>query len=233
MTQRHENLERHQPVERRHEFSEHQHIHPSHSDFQHHHQSHRHIQQSHEKHLVDKGQLPDFHLTHNGDVQASNNKPGATAEGTKPAAENSAAGEVKFSNLRGAAVDTDGSGAHRHTEDRSRQNQTSLRDGNGKSLDTDKDNFVALPKKEMQRMGIHLGDHGYLQRQDTGEKVPVVFGDASSGKEWKHGNGQTEASVAALKGLGFNNVDGRHGVDKNVQFNLIMQPGSRDKGLNA
>jgi hypothetical protein len=79
----------------------------------------------------------------------------------------------------------------------------------------------------MRKKGIQLGDHGYLERADTGEKVPVVFGDVSSGKEWKHGKGQPEASVAALQALGFNNVNGARGVDKSVAFNLTMAPNSR------
>ncbi|HEY9680827.1 MAG TPA: hypothetical protein V6C86_04525 [Oculatellaceae cyanobacterium] len=238
MSQRPDHVEPRHFTER-HDFREHQHIQPSHHEFQHHHSQHnqrRHHEQN-EKHLVDKGTLPDLQLTHNGDAKPgqpaakAENQPDLKAEGSKETPSNN--GEVRFTGMHGAAVDTDGSGAHRHKEDRTRQNRTSLKDADGKSLDTDKDNFVALPKKEMERLGIKLGDHGYLQRQDTGEKVPVVFGDSSSGKQWKHGNGQPEASVAALKGLGFNNVDGRHGVDGNIQFNLIMQPGSRDKGLNV
>lgn len=137
-------------------------------------------------------------------------------------------GMVKFTGLHGAAVDTDGAGAKRHTEDHTRQNRTSLTDGNGHSLDTDKDKFVALPKSEMKVHGIKLGDQGYLERADTGEKVPVVFGDVSSGKQWKHGKGQPEASVAALKALGFDKVNGAKGVDKSVTFNLSMAPNSRN-----
>jgi hypothetical protein len=146
----------------------------------------------------------------------------------QPSADRSEAGVVKFTGLHGAAVDTDGAGAKNHREDRTRQNRTSLTDGHGHSLDTDRDNFVALPKDEMKKKGIKLGDHGYLERADTGEKVPVVFGDVSSGKQWNHGKGQPEASVAALKALGFNNVNGQRGVDKSVAFNLTIAPNSRN-----
>ncbi|MFX6823235.1 hypothetical protein ABTH33_20010, partial [Acinetobacter baumannii] len=77
---------------------------------------------------------------------------------------------VKFGQLRGAAVDTDGSSAHLHKEDRTRQSQTSLKI-DGKSLNSDKDNYVALPKDVAKQHGIELGDKGYLVRSDTGQKV--------------------------------------------------------------
>jgi hypothetical protein len=135
-------------------------------------------------------------------------------------------GTVKFGSLKGAAVDTDGSGAHRHQEDSHRRSHTSYQPG-GKSLDTDKDSYVALPKSVMKEHGIQLGDKGFLVRSDNGQKVPVVFGDYSGEKKWRQG--QPEASVAALKGLGFNNVSGANGIERNVNFELIMAPGSRDR----
>jgi hypothetical protein len=222
----------------------------SNHDYQHlsHHLNSKSRHDSHDE--VHKGHLPHLDLTgdhhhhhqpaaahHRADNSLAHNHPAGATEPAKadradkisPASrsETKDNGMVKFTGLHGAAVDTDGAGAKRHKEDRTRQNRTSLTDGQGHSLDTDKDNFVALPKSEMKAHGIKLGDHGYLERADTGEKVPVVFGDVSSGKQWHHGKGQPEASVAALKALGFNNVNGARGVDKSVSFNLSMAPNSR------
>ncbi len=194
---------------------------------------HRREQSAHDSHKMSKeGKLPSLDITghdHQSDSgkQAKHDKAQTRSHGEK--LDN---GMVKFSGLHGAAVDTDGAGAKNHKEDRTRQHHTSLRDERGNSLDTDKDKFVALPKSVMKEHGIKLGDHGFLERADTGEKVPVVFGDVSSGKQWKNGTGQPEASVAALKALGFNNVNGARGVDKSVAFNLTMDPGSKaSKGL--
>ncbi len=135
-------------------------------------------------------------------------------------------GMISFANLRGCRVDTDGSGAWRHTEDSSRQSQTSLKI-NGRSLDTDKDNFVALPSSVREKYGIHVGDKGFLIRQDTQQAVPVVFGDVSPERHWNRG--EPEASCAALRSLGFENVSGANGVDKDYKFQLVVEPDSRHK----
>jgi hypothetical protein len=125
---------------------------------------------------------------------------------------------IKFN---GCQVDTDGSGAHRHPEDATRQSQTSLRLSNGQSLDTDRDNFFVLPPSVAKAYGIHKGDLGWLVQEKTGKAVPIVFGD--SGPEGKLG----EASVHALNSLGYN-VNGRSGVDKSEQFKVVFVPGSGD-----
>ena len=125
---------------------------------------------------------------------------------------------IKFN---GCQVDTDGSGAHNHPEDPTRQSQTSLRLSNGQSLDTDRDNFFVLPPSVARAYGIKKGDLGWLVQEKTGKAVPVVFGDA--GPEGKLG----EASVHALQSLGFN-VNGRSGVDKSEQFKVVFVPGSGD-----
>ena len=217
----------HQPTER----PQHQN-HPVHHSDYHHVGHHRKAQSQHDSHnMAHNGQLPKMDIVGHdtGHGKPSADKP-SPATPTRP--EKQADGTVKFSGLHGASVDTDGSGAKNHREDRSRQSRTSLTDEHGRSLDTDHDKFVALPKSVMKEHGIKLGDHGFLERADTGEKVPVVFGDVSSGKQWKNGQGQPEASVAALKALGFNDVNGNRGVDKSVQFNLTMDPGSRaNKGM--
>jgi hypothetical protein len=135
-------------------------------------------------------------------------------------------GMISFSNLRGCRVDTDGSGAWRHTEDPCRQSQTSMK-VNGRSLDTDRDSFVALPPSVREQYGIKVGDKGFLIRQDTQQAVPVVFGDVSPEKHWNRG--EPEASCAALRGLGFNDVSGVNGVDKNVKFQLVLEPDSKHK----
>lgn len=123
-------------------------------------------------------------------------------------------------NFRGCQVDTDGSGAYRHTEDRCRQSNTSLHLSNGRALDTDRDSFFVLPPSVAHAYGIHKGDLGWLVQKRTGKAVPVVFGD--SGPEGKLG----EASIAALKPFGYN-VDGAHGVD-NDNFQVVFFPGSGD-----
>lgn len=123
-------------------------------------------------------------------------------------------------NFKGCQVDTDGSGAYRHGEDRTRQSNTSLHLSNGTSLDTDRDSYFVLPPSVAHAYGIHKGDLGWLVQKRTGKAVPVVFGD--SGPEGKLG----EASIAALKPFGYN-VDGAHGVD-NDNFQVVFFPGSGD-----
>lgn len=121
--------------------------------------------------------------------------------------------------FKGCQVDTDGSGAYRHTEDRTRQNHTSLKLSDGKSLDTDKDSFFVLPPSVAKAYGIKKGDLGWLVQKDTGKAVPVVFGDV--GPEGKLG----EASVKALKDLGYTNVNGARGVSGD-RFEVVFVPGS-------
>lgn len=124
--------------------------------------------------------------------------------------------------FRGCQVDTDGAGARNHPEDATRQNQTSLKLSNGESLNTDTDNFFVLPPSVARAYHIKKGDLGWLVDEKTGKAVPVVFGDA--GPEGKLG----EASVHALKSLGFSNVSGRNGVDKSQPFKVVFVPGSGD-----
>ncbi len=124
--------------------------------------------------------------------------------------------------FRGCQVDTDGAGARNHPEDATRQNQTSLKLSNGESLNTDTDNFFVLPPSVARAFHIKKGDLGWLVDEKTGKAVPVVFGDA--GPEGKLG----EASVHALKSLGFSNVSGRNGVDKSQPFKVVFVPGSGD-----
>lgn len=124
--------------------------------------------------------------------------------------------------FRGCQVDTDGAGARNHPEDATRQNQTSLKLSNGESLNTDTDNFFVLPPSVARAYHIKKGDLGWLVDEKTGKAVPVVFGDA--GPEGKFG----EASVHALKSLGFTNVSGRNGVDKSQPFKVVFVPGSGD-----
>jgi hypothetical protein len=135
-------------------------------------------------------------------------------------------GMISFANLKGCRVDTDGSGAWRHTEDPCRQSETSLKI-NGRYLDTDKDCFVALPPSVRHRFGIEVGDKGFMIRQDTQQAVPVIFGDVSPEKHWNRG--EPEASCATLRALGFNDVSGVNGVDKDVKFQLVMEPDSKHK----
>ncbi len=135
-------------------------------------------------------------------------------------------GMISFSNLRGCRVDTDGSGAWRHTEDPCRQSQTSMKI-NGRYLDTDKDCFVALPPSVRERYGIEVGDRGFMIRSDTQQAVPVVFGDVSPERHWSRG--EPEASCATLRALGFDHVSGANGVDKDVRFQLVMEPNSHHK----
>ncbi len=191
----------------------------------------RHTKSAHDSaDLVHHNKLPHVDLVHGGSPKAhpatkadkTHDRPGSPAHPEK--LDN---GMIQFGNLKGAAVDTDGAGAHRHKEDRTRQSRTSFTQ-DGKSLDTDHDAFVALPESVMKDHGIHLGDKGVLVRSDTGQKTNVIFGDVSSGKQWKQG--QPEASVAALKSLGFD-VNGARGVDKSVNFQLLMAPGSKNKDL--
>jgi len=132
-------------------------------------------------------------------------------------------GMIRFAGLQGCRVDTDGSGAWRHPEDQYRRGKTDLTI-NGRYLDTDKDKYVALPPSLMAQYGLQVGDKGYLVRSDTGKAVPVVFGDRSPEKHWR--KGEPEASLAALRALGFRSIAGNSGVDKNVPFELIMAPGS-------
>jgi len=122
--------------------------------------------------------------------------------------------------FKGCQVDTDGRGAWRHPEDRTRQAHTSLKLSDGRSLDTDKDNFFVLPPSVARAYGIHKGDLGWLVQKGTGNAVPVVFGD--SGPEGKLG----EASVAALKSLGYD-VNGKRGVTGD-NFEIVFAPGSGD-----
>lgn len=89
----------------------------------------------------------------------------------------------------------------------------------GSSLDTDKDNFFVLPKSVAHAYGIKQGDLGWLVQKDTGKAVPVVFGDV--GPEGKLG----EASVKALKDLGYKNVNGARGVSGD-KFQIVFVPGS-------
>ncbi len=124
--------------------------------------------------------------------------------------------------FRGCEVDTDGAGARNHPEDATRQNRTSLKLSNGESLNTDLDNFFVLPPSVARAYHIKQGDLGWMVDEKTGKAVPVVFGDA--GPEGKLG----EASVHALKSLGFNNVSGRNGVDKSQPFQVVFVPGSGD-----
>ncbi len=120
----------------------------------------------------------------------------------------------------GCEVDTDGHGASRHGEDGHRKSITSLQRSDGRYLDTDKDNFVVLSPSVAAAYGIHIGDLGWLVRKDTGAAVPVVFGD--TGHE---GRRTAEASVAALKGLGFAHVNGNNGVTGGG-FEIVLAPGS-------
>ncbi|MBS1994291.1 MAG: hypothetical protein JSS83_27455 [Cyanobacteria bacterium SZAS LIN-3] len=122
--------------------------------------------------------------------------------------------------FKGCQVDTDGRGAWRHPEDSTRQSATSLKLSDGRSLDTDKDNFFVLPPSVARAYGIHKGDLGWLVQKGSGNAVPVVFGD--SGPEGKLG----EASVAALKALGYD-VNGRKGVSGD-RFEIVFAPGSGD-----
>lgn len=124
--------------------------------------------------------------------------------------------------FKGCQVDTDGAGARNHPEDATRQNQTSLRLLNGESLNTDTDNFFVLPPSVARAYHIKKGDLGWLVDEKSGKAVPVVFGDA--GPEGKLG----EASVHALKSLGFTNVSGRNGVDRTQPFKVVFVPGSGD-----
>ena len=68
--------------------------------------------------------------------------------------------------------------------------------------------------------GIHIGDLGWLVRKDNGQAVPVVFGD--TGHE---GRRSAEASIAALKALGFSDVNGNNGVTGG-RFEIVLSPGS-------
>jgi hypothetical protein len=120
----------------------------------------------------------------------------------------------------GCEVDTDGKGASRHGEDGHRRSTTSLTRSDGSYLDTDKDNFVVLSPSVAKAYGIHLGDLGWLVRKDTGEAVPVVFGD--TGHE---GRRSAEASVAAIKGLHYRDIDGNNGVTGG-QFEIVLAKGS-------
>lgn len=120
----------------------------------------------------------------------------------------------------GCAVDTDGRGASRHAEDGHRRSVTSLTRSDGRYLDTDKDNFVVLSPSVAAAYGINIGDLGWLVRKDTGAAVPVVFGD--TGHE---GRKSAEASVAALKALGYKDVDGNNGVTGGG-FEIVLAPGS-------
>ena len=120
----------------------------------------------------------------------------------------------------GCAVDTDGLGASRHGEDIHRRSCTSLTRADGRYLDTDKDNFVVLAPSVAAAYGIHIGDLGWLVRKDNGQAVPVVFGD--TGHE---GRRSAEASIAALKELGFSDVNGNNGVTGG-RFEIVLSPGS-------
>jgi hypothetical protein len=124
-------------------------------------------------------------------------------------------------NANGCRVDTDGTGAFRHLEDGTKQSQTSLRCSNGLSLDTDRDNYFVLPPAVAKAYHIKLGDLGWLVRKDTGEAVPIVFGDCGPNNPSKFG----EASVHSLKSLRFKDVSGSNGVD-GTQFQIIFYPGS-------
>jgi hypothetical protein len=122
--------------------------------------------------------------------------------------------------FNGCSVDTDGHGARRHTEDGHRRSITSLTRSDGKYLDTDKDNFVVLSPSQAAQYGVHVGDLGTLTRMDTGQSVPVVFGD--TGHE---GRPNAEASVAALRALHFPAVTGNNGVE-GIGFKITLARGS-------
>lgn len=128
-------------------------------------------------------------------------------------------GSVAIS-FKGCQVDTDGAGAGNHPEDRTRQYETSLKLSDGRSLNSDTDNFFVLPPEVAKAYGIKKGDLGWLVDKDTQKAVPVVFGD--SGPRGKLG----EASVHALKSLGFDHVNGANGVDKSHNFQVVFVPGS-------
>lgn len=119
----------------------------------------------------------------------------------------------------GCAVDTDGSSYH--PEDGDWRPNTSLHNQNGKPLDSDKQNFVVLSASLAHKLGVRLGDLGYLVDKKTGRAVPVVFGD--QGPEGKR---SAEASVHALKQLGYRNVDGKNGVEGHFQIVLVPHSGN-------
>jgi hypothetical protein len=126
---------------------------------------------------------------------------------------------------RGCAVDTDGSS--RHPEDSCWKPNTSLHLSNGQPLNTDKHNFVVLSASLARTLGVRLGDLGYLVDKNTGHAVPVVFGD--QGPEGKR---SAEASVHALKQLGYKHIDGNNGVEGRFQIVIVPHSGN-GKGDDA
>ncbi len=128
-------------------------------------------------------------------------------------------GSVSIS-FTGCATDTDGRGASRHAEDSHRKSGTALSRSDGQYLDTDKDSYIVLSQSVAEKFGIHKGDLGRLIRKDTGQSVPVVFGDVGH-----EGRRTAEASLAALRRLGFSGVDGNNGISGG-QFEIVMTPGS-------
>ena len=160
---------------------------------------------------TEPGSVGHYHQPRGGE---SYNPPGHVWQGLK-----NKDGSVTL-NFNGCQVDTDGIGAHRHKEDPCRQSHTSLRLSDGTSLDTDRDNFFVLPPSIAHAYNIHEGDLGWLVNKH-GQAVPVVFGD--SGPKGKLG----EASIAALKSLGYDYVNGAVGVDKDP-FKVVFVPGSGD-----
>jgi hypothetical protein len=127
----------------------------------------------------------------------------------------------------GSAVNTDGAGAKRHKEDKYRQDCTKVMRSDGTYLDTDKDNYVALSKGEMRALGVKESDRGFIVdmsktipgHPDQHPYVPVVIGDVRNRKSF------AELSVHALKGLGYQHVNGNNGVDGN-RFRLVLYPHS-------
>lgn len=128
-------------------------------------------------------------------------------------------GSVSIS-FTGCATDTDGRGASRHREDSHRKPHTALSRSDGQSLDTDKDSYIVLSPSVAAKFGIHKGDLGRLICKDTGRSVPVVFGDVGH-----EGRTSAEASLAALRRLGFSGIDGNNGISGG-QFEIVITPGS-------
>ncbi len=111
-------------------------------------------------------------------------------------------------------IDTDGSGSHHG--DRTSQNQTTLRDNHGRSLNADQVPYFVLPPQVAHSIGAKPGDLGMIKYGD--KVIPAVFGD--TGPRSKIG----EMSTRAAQMLGINSNPNSGGVGGGVEY--MVFPGS-------
>lgn len=118
----------------------------------------------------------------------------------------------------GMAIDADGSPRARQI-DPTGQTQTSMRYGDGSSINAEVVPYMVLPGGQYSQFGIKLGDMCLVRNRENGRMSIAVFADV--GPRHKRGEG----SIALAEELGINPSPTRGGTTKpNIEY--LVLPGS-------